>query len=146
VADSSVDPGELTGPRVKHIGPGESDFNDGEEFGSDDPAGEALNSGVETIKPVYEDWCADGVTGYDDPYSGASSGTHDSVSSTIAAAPQTYSWLPGADNSKNLDFYALGLTKEDTEWLKQHSQPDPPPGHGPKQVKPDTSALWSLDF
>ena len=149
VADSSVDPGELTGPRVKHIGPGESDFNDGEEYASDDPTGEALSSGVETTKPVYEGYDAmmDGVTGYSDPYGGDdSSGTHDSVSSTIAALPQTYSWLPGADNSKNLDFYALGLTPEDTEWLKQHSQPDPPQGLHPKPQKPEIPNLWETDF
>ena len=108
VADSSVDPNSLPGPRIDHIGPGESGFNDGEEYGSDDPTGADLDSGVNVSKPLYEDWCADGTTGYDNPTDGDTSVLQ--ISSIIAAAPQTYSWLPGSDNSKNLDYYALGLT------------------------------------
>ena len=144
VADSSVDPESLPGPRVLHIGPGEQGFNGDEQYGSDDPTGEDLDSGVNVSDPLYEDWCADGTTGYDNPTDGSSSTI--TVSARVAAAPQTYSWLPGSDNSKNLDYYALGLTEEDTAWLRAHSQPDPPPGIGPKPEKPDTSGLWSADF
>lgn len=150
IADSSVDPGELTGPRVQHIGPGEGVFNGDETYGSDDPTGEALNSGVETTKPVYEDWCADGVSGYEYPTEQPPVDlADDSVSqmaSKIAALPQTYSWLPGADNSKNLDYYALGLSEKDTEWLRAHSQPDAPPGLKPKAPKLEMPDLWSTDF
>jgi len=149
-ADSSVDPDELTGPRVKHIGPGEGVFNGDEMYGSDDPTGEALNSGVETTKPVYEDWCADGVSGYEYPTEQPPVDlADDSISQTaskIAALPQTYSWLPGADNSKNLDYYALGLSEKDTEWLRAHSKPDPPPGLKPKAPKLDIPDLWGTDF
>src|SRR5512135_22244 len=63
IADSSVDPQALPGPRIDHIGPGEGGFNDDEQYASDDPTGEALDSGVNTQRPVYEDWCADGTTG-----------------------------------------------------------------------------------
>jgi hypothetical protein len=140
-ADSSVDPESLSGPRIKHLGPGEGDFNNGEEYGSDDPTGEALNSGVETTRPVYEDWCADGVTGYDNPTDGDTSVL--SISSRVSAAPQTYSWLPGADNSKNLDYYALGMTAEDTQWLRDHSEPDPPPGLNAPKPKLEIPDLWA---
>jgi hypothetical protein len=149
VADSSVDPESLPSNRIKHIGPGEEGFNADEQYGSDDPTGEALNSGVETTKPIYEgyDAMADGITGLGDPYTESAQGVDlASTASKVAAAPQTYSWLPGADNSKNLDYYALGLTPEDTAWLRAHSQPDPPPGHGPKRERPDTSGLWTTDF
>jgi len=140
-ADSSVDPGSLPGPRITHLGPGEGNFNDGEEWGSDDPTGEALDSGVNTSEPLYEDWCADGTTGYDNPTDGDTSVLQ--ISSTIAAAPQTYSWLPGSDNSKNLDYYALGLTEDDTKWLREHSQPDIPKGIFPPEAKIQIPDLWS---
>jgi len=143
-ADSSVDPKGLPGPRIEHIGPGEGDFNDDEQYGSDDPTGEALDSGVNMTRPIYEDWCADGVTGYDNPTDGDTSVL--AISSKVAALPQTYSWLPGADNSKNLDYYALGLTEEDTNWLRAHSKPDPPPGLMPKAPKLEIPNLWNSDF
>jgi hypothetical protein len=149
VADSSVDPQSLPGPRIDHIGPGEGGFNDDEQYASDDPTGEALDSGVNTSKQLPEGYDAmmDGTTGLGDPFTeSAQSRDLASTAAKIAAAPQTYSWLPGADNSKNLDYYALGLTEADTEWLRAHSQPDPPPGHGPKREKPDTSGLWPTDF
>ncbi len=143
VADSSVDPESLPGPRIDHIGPGEGGFNDDEQYASDDPTGEALDSGVNTTNPLYEDWCADGTSGYENPTDG--NATHDLASiATKIAAPQTYSWLPGADNSKNLDYYALGMTEKDTEWLRAHSQPDPPPGLFPKEKKQDIN-LWETD-
>jgi hypothetical protein len=145
VADSSVDPDSLTGPRIKHIGPGEQGFNDDEQYGSDDPTGEDLDSGVNVSKPLYEDWCADGTTGYGSPY-GESVDVIDSVASRVAAAPQTYSWLPGADNSKNLDYYALGMTEQDLKWLRENSQPDPPPGLNPKKPKLDIPDLWESPF
>jgi hypothetical protein len=149
IADSSIDPQALPGPRIDHIGPGEGGFNDDEQYASDDPAGEALDSGVNTTKQLPEGYDAmmDGTTGLGDPFTeSAQSRDLASTAAKIAAAPQTYSWLPGADNSKNLDYYALGLTEADTEWLRAHSQPDPPPGHGPRPTKPDTSGLWSVDF
>lgn len=141
-ADSSVDPQSLPGPRIDHIGPGEGGFNDGEEWASDDPAGDALSSGVDVTRPIYEDWCADGVTGYDNP----TDQPPVDIACRVSAAPQTYSWLPGADNTKNLDYYALGLTDEDTKWMREHSQPDPPPGLFPKAPSLPMPELWENKF
>jgi hypothetical protein len=148
VADSSVDPDSLPGPRIEHIGPGEGMFNGDEQYGSDDPTGEALESGVETTKPVYEDWCADGTSGYEKPTDGdpRQDLNPTSIASRVAAAPQTYSWLPGADNSKNLNYYALGLTEDDLKWLRANSQPDPPQGVGPQKPKLELPNLWETDF
>ncbi len=146
IADSSVDPESLTGPRIKHIGPGEQGFNDDEQYGSDDPTGKDLDSGVNVSEPLYDEWCADGVTGYGSPY-GESDGGVDSIAAHVAALPQTYSWLPGADNTKNLDYYALGLTLEDTLWLRAHSQPDMPQGLGREKPRPDIpDNLWEADI
>jgi hypothetical protein len=149
VADSSVDPDSLPGPRIEHIGPGEGGFNGDEQYGSDDPTGEALDSGVNTEKQLPEGYDAmlDGTTGLGDPYTeSAESVDLNSVATKVAALPQTYSWLPGADNSKNLDYYALGMNEEDLKWLREHSQPDPPPGLNPKKPKLEIPNLWETQF
>jgi len=147
-ADSSIPTDTLPGPRIDHIGPAEGNeagnYNDGEEWASDDPAGKDLAGGVNITQPIYEDWCADGTTGYDNVTDGDNSPFH--MSSKVAALPQTYSWLPGADNSKNLDYYALGLQEDDIEWMRQHAAPDPPPGLYPKKAKPYVSDLWEANF
>jgi hypothetical protein len=149
-ADSSVDPNSLPGPRIEHIGPGEGGFNGDEQYGSDDPTGEALDSGVNTEKQLLEGYDAmfDGTTGFGDPYTESAEGVdlNAVISSKIAALPQTYSWLPGADNSKNLDYYALGMNEADLKWLRDHSQPDPPAGLSPKKPKLDIPNLWEAEF
>ncbi len=139
-ADSSVDPAQLPGPRIKHIGPGESDFNPNEEWASDDPTGEMLSSGVNQGHPLYEDGFQDGVTGYDNVTDSDNSMLQ--TATKIAAAPQTYSWLPGADNNKNLDYYQLGLSEDDLNWMRQNNAPDPPPGLYPKKPKPELPDMW----
>jgi len=145
-ADASLPTGGLT-PRVDHIGPAEGNeaghFNDENVWPSDDPTGEGLSSGTNESKQLLEDWTVDGVTGYDNPTDGDSSVLK--ISSRVAAG-QTYSWLPGCSNDKNLDYYARGLTAEDVDWMKAHAAPEPPPGLGPQQAKRDTTFLWDADF
>ena len=138
IADSSLPVDTLSGPRIDHIGPGAGNedgfYNDEDIWASDDPAGEGLSSGTNVTKPLVEDWVADGVTPYTDPTQGDESVLQ--ISSRVAA---TYSWLPGADNSKNLDYYKLGLSEDDINWMRDHSDPDPPAGYLQPKKKFD---LW----
>lgn len=139
-ADSSVDPAQLPGPRIDHIGPGESGFNDGEEWASDDPTGEMLSGGVNDSHPLNEDGNQDGVTGYNNLIDSDNSMLQ--TATKVAMAPQTYSWLPGADNNKNLDYYQLGLSEDDLNWMRDHNAPDAPPGLYPKKKSPQMPDLW----
>lgn len=110
MANSSVDPNTLPGPRVEHLGPSSSEsgvWADGSPWGSDDPNGEDLISGVNDTNQIYEDWCADGVTGYDNPTDGDSS----------LFKMSSYSRLPGANNGILPPIYDLGLTDTDVEML-----------------------------
>lgn len=134
-ASSAVPQSSLPGPRVEHIGPGETE----EGWASDDPSGESLGGGVNTSKPLYEDWCADGVSGYEDPTSGDASVLK--VSQKVAA--NTYSWLPGADNSKMMPYYDRSVTPEQEQWMRAHNQPEMPKGVGPQpQPKPRLDEFW----
>jgi hypothetical protein len=138
VADSSLPVDTMSGPRVDHIGPGEGNadgfYNDEDIWSSDDPTGDGLSSGTNETKPVYEDWIADGISPYDNPTQGDESVLQ--ISSKVAA---TYSWLPGADNSKNLDYYKLGLSEDDINYMRANSDPDPPAGYLQPKKKID---LW----
>jgi len=74
LADSSVPPETLPGPRVMHVGPGESPeefgyFTDQQEVPSDDPAGE----GFSHMDRIVESPVADGVSGYENPTDGGES-------------------------------------------------------------------------
>jgi hypothetical protein len=147
-ADSSLPVDTLPGPRVDHIGPAAGNeaghFNHEDVWPSDDPNGEGLWSGTNMTRPVYEEWTMDGVTGDDNATDGDETVLKvDSLAAKIAA---TYSWLPGANNSKNLDYYALGLSTEDMEWMKKHSDPDPPKGFGPPKPKDNSDWLWDPDL
>ncbi len=143
-ANSSLPVHTLPGPRVDCIGPaGGNDaghFSDESVWPSDDPFGAGMSSGTNSTVPVYEDWASDGVTGYDNSTDGDSSVLQ--ISSRVSA---TYSWLPGSLNEKNLDYYARGLSDEDIEYMHAHAAPDPPPGIGPKLVRPNTSHLWNQE-
>ena len=133
--DSAIPQSDLSGPRVEHVGPGETE----EGWASDDPMGNNLGGGVNTSVPVYEDWCADGISGYEDPTSGDSSVLQ--ISSRLAAG---YSWLPGADNNKLMPYYTLGISDEEEEWMRTHNQPDMPAGIGPqKPAKPRSDPYWN---
>jgi len=139
-ADSSLPVDTLSGPRVDHIGPAAGNeaghFNDDEIWPSDDLLGE----GFSHLNPIYEDGNNDGVTGDDNATDGDE--TVLKVSAQKITKVANYSWLPGSSNSKNLDYYALGLSAEDIEWMRAHSDPDPPKGMGPEKSEPDTDWLW----
>lgn len=131
---SAIPQGDLGGPRVEHVGPGETE----EGFASDDPMGEGLGGGVNMSKPLYEDWCADGVSGYENPTDG------DSSVLSLSARLAVYSWLPGADNSKIMPYYDKGLTENDIEYMRQHSAPDMPKGIGPQPApQPSSNEYWA---
>ena len=138
-ADSSVAPETLPGPRVMHVGPGESPeefgyFTDQDERPSDDPLGE----GFSHLERVEESPVADGTTGYAD----ATQGDETVFKTSASRLAETYSWLPGSDNEKPLNYYELGLSDEDEEWMRAHNQPDPPPGMAPPPSELPTDGLW----
>lgn len=144
IADSSLPTETLPGPRIDHIGPGEGNeaghFSDEDVWPSDDPTGDGLYSGVNVSKPLVEDWVADGVTPYTDPTEGDN--TVLKMGSKKRHAKQNYSWLPGCDNSKNLNYYDRNLTEEDINWMRANSDPDPPDG----MVLPKKKInLWELE-
>lgn len=142
VADSSIPPETLPGPRVMHIGPAESPeefgyFTDQNEVPSDDPAGE----GFSQLERIIESPVADGVSGYENPTDGGESSFKTSAEAVVKSGA-TYSWLPGADNQKPLNYYEPGLTEAEVEWMRAHSDPDPPPGTRTRAARPKMDSLW----
>lgn len=139
-ADSSIPVGTLPGPRIDHVGPAAGNeaghFNHDDVWPSDDPVGDGFSHN----SPIYEDGLQDGVTGYDNVTDGDETVLKISVDAISRTA--SYSWLPGSRNEKNLDYYALGLSAEDVEWMRAHSDPDVPKGLGPEKVKSDAKWLW----
>jgi len=126
IADSSLPVSTLPGPRVDRIGPGDGSnpnsggYNPKEDDPSDDPTFEGFNTDdCNIFDYLYESEWSDGATAY--------------ASSRVA---ETYSWLPGSDNAKNLDYYKLGLSDNDIEYMKANNQPDPPPGFSQKSDRP----------
>ena len=142
VADSSVPPETLPGPRVMHVGPGESPeefgyFTDQNEVPSDDPSGE----GFSQFDRIVESPVADGASGYENPTDGGESSFQVSAEAVVRSGA-TYSWLPGADNQKPLNYYEPGLTEAEVDWMRAHSDPDPPPGTRTRATRPRTDPLW----
>jgi len=141
LADSSVPPETLPGPRVMHVGPGESPepfgyFTDQGEVPSDDPSG----AGFVQYDRILEDGFEGGVTG-DGSTDGDSSVFKMSAESLVRSGA-TYSWLPGADNQKIMNYYEPGLTEAEVEWMRAHSNPDPPPGSNRPAARPRMDPLW----
>ena len=133
-ASSSIPVETLPGPRIEHIGPGECPeefgyYTEPDERSSDDRMWE----GFSQLDRIYEDVVADGVTGYTDATQG-----DETVFKTGA---NTYSWLPGANNDKNLNYYELGITDEDVEWMKANAAPDLPNDTKPEH-KPYRDPMW----
>lgn len=129
--NSSLPVSTLPGPRIEHIGPGESEYgwvNGPEAVPSDDPSLEGFRS----TNYIYEDWCDDGVSGYENPTDG----------DNTYLKKASYSLLPGSENLKIMPFYDRGLSERDVEWLIAHSQPDVPGSRSDKPMRSNTSWLW----
>jgi hypothetical protein len=141
LSSSSIPTETLPGPRIDHIGPGEGDPNDGNEWSSDDLVGLGLSSGVNESDSLLESEVQDGVSPYMDPTDGDNS----VLNIGTRVARQNYSWLPGSRNEKNLNYYDRGLTNEDIEWMRDHSDPDPPEGPLDSD-RYNTSFLWGVNF
>lgn len=142
VADSSIAPETLPGPRVMHVGPGESQeefgyFTDQGERPSDDPLGEGFSS----FDSIIESPVGDGISPYTNPTDGDETIFKESAKRMVRSAA-TYSWLPGADNQKMMNYYEPGLTDSEVEWMRTHSNPDPPPGSRRSRVKAKIDPLW----
>ncbi|HEY8098935.1 MAG TPA: hypothetical protein VIE65_22965 [Methylobacter sp.] len=142
IADSSVPPETLPGPRIMHIGPAESPeefgyFTDHGEVPSDDPSGEGFHS----LTDIEESPVSDGVTGYTDPTDGD---TFKNAASAIASSKCAYSWLPGNRNEKLMPYYNLGLTEDDVQWMRDNDAPDSPEGPVLKAPKPARDPLWPI--
>ena len=150
-ADSSIPVETLPGPRITHIGPAAGNeaghFNDDEVWPSDDKIGDGLGSGINDSKCLSEgpDANMDGVTGYDNLTDGSQS-TFASIATGLSRlAANTYSWLPGTSNEKNMNYYELGLSASDIEWMRAHNEPDPPIGT-PKPTQPTMDWLWDPEL
>ena len=140
IADSSIDPGSLPGPRVMHIGPGASSeefgyFTDQGDLPSDDPLGEGFTS----IYPIIESPVADGISPYTNPTDGDSS-----LYKVSNRTGGIYSWLPGANNQKSMNYYEPGITDAEVEWMRSHNDPDLPPGNLRSHRKPVSDPLWEF--
>jgi len=61
---------------------------------------------------------------------------------SFAAAPESYSWLPGADNRMPMPWYDLDVTAADMRWMEQNCQPPMPAGILPEQPVLHASSLW----
>lgn len=59
-----------------------------------------------------------------------------------ANLPEGFSWLPGADNRKPMNWYGLGNTEADMKWMEEHCQPDVPKGILPEEPEFNTGSLW----
>jgi len=141
-ADSSVAPETLPGPRVMHIGPGESPepfgySTDQGEVPSDDPSGE----GFVQFDRILEDGFNGGVTGDDGSTDGDSTMFKTSAEAVVRSGG-TYSWLPGADNQKMMNYYDPGLTEFEIEWMRAHSNPDHPIGSNRPGYRSTMDPLW----
>jgi hypothetical protein len=96
-------------------------------------------------KPLYEDWTMDGVTGDDNPTDGDQ--TILKISSRVALPVQDgYSWLPGASNDRNLNYYELGLSDDDLDWMRQQAAPTLPAGIVAPERKVNPKDLWEVEF
>lgn len=108
---------EIGGPRAFPLGPAS-----GGEFGNfDDPC---CPSNLKDTSMEDQELLLD--RGLFFPTSLPGGDGDDYRLSRTVRQPQTYSWLPGADNRKSMNIYGLGLTEEDVKWMEEHSQPDVP--------------------
>jgi hypothetical protein len=142
VASSSIPYDDKSGGVVDHIGPAEGgefgDFNDPQDWPSDDRIGEGFTS----LDPLYEgeDANVDGTTGYSDPTKGDE--TYLKMSHSIAG----YSWLPGSQNEKLLNYYDPNLTEDDIDWMRAHNAPDSPLNRPKSEKIMDGDPLYNRDF
>jgi hypothetical protein len=126
IADSSIPVSTLPGPRITRVGPGDGSnpnsggYNPPEDDPSDDPSYDGFNTDdTNVFDYLYESEWSDGATAY--------------ASSHVA---ETYSWLPGSKNEKNLDYYNRNKSSEDIEYMKEHNQPDAPADYPKKLDRP----------
>lgn len=122
--NSSVPVETLPGPRITEVGPGVTEFG----WFNDDaaPSDDQDMSGILQYEPIYEDNSRDGVTGDDNPTDGDSSVLAIASKLCSKVAIEHYSWLPGSDNSKNMNYYQRGLSEADIQWMRENSAPDDP--------------------
>jgi hypothetical protein len=64
------------------------------------------------------------------------------LSSSVKPRSENYSWLPGSDNRKSMNWYGLGVSESDIEWMKANCEPDMPPGIEPKELEINSVSLW----
>lgn len=130
--NSSLPLETMSGPRIEHVGPGESPygfFNGPDGVPSDDPTLE----GFITDSPIYEDDVADGVSPYTNPTDGDIS--HFKLSS------DSYSMLPGSDNRRLAPIYTPGISQEEIDFLV-NSAKDPVQEQKDIYRRPSTKGLW----
>lgn len=120
--NSSLPVETLSGPRVTQVGPGEGpgfegSFNPPEDWPSDnmDPTSDISQY------PGFGDYDLANPVNYDSTDGDSSVFKFKKKKSKEAAS--TYSWLPGADNDRPLDYYRRGLTEKEIMLMKSIADP-----------------------
>lgn len=124
---------DLPGPRAWPLGPASG----GEHGNFEDPCCPDIRSdhSDEEQELLLNSQCLPLV---DDPLNGSD------YQSRMSAAPESYSWLPGSDNRRGMNYYDRNLTQDDIDWMFEHSKPPMPKGILPESESPDTKKLWDL--
>lgn len=120
---------DVPGPRAFPLGPAE-----GGELGSyDDPAESPPNPMDSTLNEqellIENGLCLPMSSDFGD-------GDNFRVSS------EGYSWLPGSENLKGMNWYDKDLTDEDIEWMQKNCKPDVPSSLQPKREEVCSESLW----
>lgn len=109
--NSSLPLGSIPGPRVTDISPGSTHdgcFNETEDTGDFN-----LSNGTQLSNPIFNDWCSDGTSGYEDP----------TVGDNSRFKMSNYSLLPGSKNEKPMPCYSLGLSDQELDWMRNNDKP-----------------------
>lgn len=127
--------GETVLPRMDKRGPAEGTeaghYNVDDVWPSDDPVG----AGFSQFDHLLEDGMRDGVVG-DGPTDG------DETVFKVSARIANYSLLPGSANDKPMDYYGLGITEDDVNWMKENSDPDVGSDEEKAKKKARTHVPW----
>lgn len=119
--NSSIPVSTLPGPRITHIGPGESEYgfyNDPSAVPSDDPSLDGFRSDpYDSGDYIYEGEFADDKSAYYNPTRG---------DSTMLKTAGGYSMLPGSKNEILMPYYDRGVSESDVVWMDEHSTPPNP--------------------
>lgn len=126
---------DLGGPRAYPLGPAS-----GGEFGNFEDPGSSSNLD-DTCMEEQELLLYNGLF-LPSQRSDVGDGDDYRLSRTSASLSESYSWLPGSNNDKSMNWYGLGVTEADTKWMLEHCKPDLPKGILPEDPGMHSESLW----